>query len=385
MSVYTSKSGVSIFGLILVLGSLYLVNWKDFYKEKHLIVAMALYPLAIFCNLFSLGGVQSSLKIIYSWPWPLMVLPAYVVSRRRTDWRIGLWGLVVGLLISSGMAAFRFVSEYGGNFASNVRVTAFWDIGRWGVFLSVTSVVLLALTCSPQIADKRKKMAFAFLFVLSCVLLALANTRAPWIAFGVAFTLFCLLPPRRWGYLFGFISVVVLVALLNSGIRSRLVSIAEVKKDGAGRITSTNESNAGRLHMWKVALDFYKEQPWFGTGFENVESPLRAFLSGQSAEYLEKYTKIEFSYRDQHSSYLAVLVQMGVFFFVVFWLYWVWILVGSLIAAIKGIEGGKILFLVLLSHLIIFVFYSSFGSYEMVALFPFLVLLKIKKEVLFKV
>lgn len=375
-SIFTSKSGLSIFGVLLLGLAPFVVDWKEFGKNKILVSCVFLYPLAAIISLISIGGLASAARVLYAWPWPLLVIPAFAVLKSPQDWGVGLWGLVAGLFVGCSRALYRFFAEFQGVLTSQVRITGFWDIGRWGVFLAVACIVLFCVYMAPSKKDRMKKGGLFFLFALSSVCLVLSNTRAAWLAFIVSFVVFCFLPPRRLKYLFSLLALVVVLLLSNEGLRSRFFSVIEVSKDATGRITSTDNSNAGRLHMWKVALDFYKEQPWFGTGFESTEKPLRAFIEKQSPEYLEKYTRVEFSYRDQHSSYLAILVQMGTIFFVIFWAFLGLIFIRSLRGARRGSEREKILFLVLLSHLVIFVFYGSFSSYEMAVLFPFLVLLE---------
>lgn len=372
VSVYTSKSGLSIFGVLLILLSAFYVDWKDFGKQKFLVGAVALYPLAIFCNLFSLGGVASSLKVVYSWPWPLLVIPAYLVSRRPKDWKLGFIALALGFVIACGKSLYTFITVHGGVFSSAVRVDSFWDIGRWGVFLAVTTLALFGVYGSQKLQKTYEKVVVLALFVLGFVCLILSNTRAPWLAFGVGFTLYCILTPRFLKYYLAFLALCVVLVFSNEGLRTRITSIGSVKTDESGRVTSADASNAGRLHMWKVALDFYKEQPWFGTGFESVEPPLRAFLDKQPQEYVEKYTKVEFSYRDQHSSYLGVLVQMGIVYSLLFWGYFVYLTGGLIDRSLRKSYASALLLSLIACHLVMFVFYSSFGSYEMIVLFPLL-------------
>ncbi|WP_415062033.1 O-antigen ligase family protein [Bdellovibrio sp.] len=380
VSVYTSKSGLSIFGVLLILLSAFYVDWKDFGKQKFLVGAVTLYPLAILCNLFSLGGVASSLKVVYSWPWPLLVIPAYLVSRRPKDWRLGFVALALGFIIACGKSLYTFITVHGGVFSSAVRVDSFWDIGRWGVFLAVTTLALFGVYGSQKLQKTYEKVVVLALFALGFVCLILSNTRAPWLAFGVGFTLYCFSDRRLLKYYFGLFALVLLLVFSNSGLRDRTSSIGSIKTDQTGQITSGDPSNAGRLHMWKVAMDFYREQPWFGTGFESVEAPLRAFLDVKGSEYKEKYTKVEFSFRDQHSSYFGILVQMGVLFFLFFWFFLAGIFFKSLRDAIRlRDKTSSLLCCILATHFVIFVFYSSFGSYEMISLFPFLALRKLNQ------
>ena len=154
----------------------------------------------------------------------------------------------------------------------------------------------------------------------------------------------------------------------NTTSMDRIKSIFAVQVQSE-QFTSADPSNAGRLHMWKVALDFFQEQPFFGTGFESTEVPLRKFIENKGAEYSDRFTKTEFSYRDQHSSYLNTLVQMGALFFTYCWIGIIIIFYQIVIAFWRARTKNSLYVLAgSLYCFIVFIFYSAFNSYEAIYL-----------------
>lgn len=375
VSAFVSKSGISIFGILLILISVFILPWKEIAKNrKEVLIFIGLYPLAIVCNLFSLGGVQSAVKVAVSWPWVLLALPGLVVFLRPRDQKVALIAAGVGLLVACGLSLYYFFHDFGGVFTSNVRVPSFWDISRWGLFLASSLLGLMAL--SKYFSDKKQKLYFWLtqsIVVLSVICLLLSNTRAPWLAAVVgAFVFFCL-NPRMFKIFSGYFLVLALCFAAVPDLRYRVSSMFEVQKSADGKITSADASNAGRLHMWAVALDFYKEQPWFGTGFENTESYLREYLDRRGEDYKAKYVTTEYSYRDQHSSYLSTLVQMGAVFSVLFWGVMIYLFVGFSKNWLQTRSlWASALMTLMICHAVLFVFYSSNNSYDMVVLFPFI-------------
>lgn len=380
VGLFASKSGLAIFSGLLLVQSLFRVNWTEFRKEKILMGSVALYFIAAALGLFSLSGASGVLNLLYSWLWPVLVIPAYAVYQSRRDWPVLAAGLFVGLAGSTSVAIYNFFVKYGGDFSSKIRVTAFWDMGRWGIFLAVSCIVLVCLLQSKNLAISRWRKLFSLLLGMAGAALILSNSRGPWLALILAFIVFCVLPPRRLKYLVALVVILAGMMVTSGEFRHRFLSVADVHLDESGKITSVDNSNAGRLHMWKVALDFFKEQPWFGTGYRGTEAPFREFLDRQSLDYRNKYVYGEFSYTDQHSSYLTVLVEMGIIYFFVFWGFFAWVLKEAFIQAFfQSKELAKVALLVLIVHLVIFVFYRSVQSYEMASLFPFLALLSKKQ------
>lgn len=385
VSIYTSKSGISIFGLILLLYSIFNREARSTWiNNKGVLLIASLYPAgALVSALVAIQDANAAVltHFLTSWPWPLLALPAAALHRHKDRRQQLLAGLLIGLVISVGLALYIWATQHNYALDPKIRIISFWGIGYWGSFLAVSIVGLYVwITTDPKFfCPKYPQLLLNLFYVLTLLAslgaLILVNTRGPWLAtaFVVALASFWT-PLGRRALILGVICLFA-VGLTSEYIRQRAVSIFAVKVQD-GRVTSSDDSNAGRLHMWKVALDFYKEQPWLGTGLENTEQKLRNFIAKQGENYRKLYTATEFSYRDQHSSYISMLVQMGVVFSLLLW----GIILAGLIQIFRKIRAdlrdanptSLIVFSILMTHLIIFFFYSSMLSYEMATFFPLL-------------
>jgi O-antigen ligase len=380
-SVFTSKSGLSAGLPLLIIVSLWIITTeaRHILKNRFIVAVGSLYFLTIFSNFFSLGGVQSVQKVTLHWFYPLLVLPGALVIEKPKWQKLALISSGLGLMIGSLYTLYQFGSKLDFYFDGAARLGGFWDISRWGVFtgfavLSILALVLHNTFLSPKSALKKELLLNLILLLLVEAGFVLSNSRAPFMALGIAVVVFCILKPKLiyWVTFIGLISALVLAS--NKGFQNRISSIMDVKKSPNGILTSNNESNEGRLHMWQVALQFFKEQPVFGVGFRNTERPLREYLD-KNPELKEKYVTSEFSFNDQHSSYLQILVEQGLIFFVVFWGVIGWGFGRSVFSwwQTRSIWDSYLIALYIY-HGIIFIFYTSITSYEMSVFFPFIAL-----------
>lgn len=376
-SMFTSKSAVSIAGGLLIIFSFFLTNWSDLWgNQKKALLLISLYPLAIFLNLFSTAGLSASLKVAYSWPWVLLVLPAIIVAGRKRDQYLGLVALICSYLLAFGRSIFIFISQFNAQYLPSMRVASFWDISRWGVFSGV--VLIMALGVAAYALQKKAKgtLLVSICFVtMSAVALLLNNSRGPWLAVAVASVVLLFMFPRLLKLVSVFALLLGIVFVVNDGMRSRLASIVNIEAKAGGDFTSSDGSNEGRINMWIVAKDFYWQQPWFGTGFESTREPLVKFMSS-NPDYKQRYVTSEFSFHDQHSSFLSIFVQNGGVFGFIFWSVYAYFMFVFFAAWYRdrNVWSGTISAL-LVFHSIIFVFYSSIQSFEMMTLFPFLAIL----------
>lgn len=249
------------------------------------------------------------------------------------------------------------------------RITSFWDVSRWGFLSGFALLLLLQLLA---VSKHRERMIYGTAFVFSLIPFLLTNTRAPLLAL-VIISIGLILSDariRKYAALLVF-SLIVFAGTIPS-YQERFASIFQVQIKGE-KLVSTNQSNLGRLNMWKVAIDFFKEQPIFGTGFEKSSEPMRNFLQRQDPEYIKSYVSQEFSLSDQHSSYLTSLVQFGFLFTFLCLLIFSAIFVKTGLALVINKPYTARIALVGLTYcFIVFFFYSAFSSYEAALFFALL-------------
>lgn len=379
LAIFTSKSALTAFAGLLIIVALFRVNWKEFRTLPSAVLMLSLYPLALILNIFSVAGLEGVLSETASWVLPLMAVPAVFIFSRSEDHKLLLKTGAVSLLVGSLFSYYLFFRDFGGVFTLGIRVPSFWDVGRWATFSSLAIFGILSLLLLKPLTWSLR-VPLIGLMILSCGSLVLSGSRAPWLALCVACVLLLVMLPKTVKYLLPSLLVVVAGMSMSSGIRDRFASVWSVQISPEG-IESQDPSNDGRLRIWRVGWHAFQEAPWFGAGFHNSEVLVRRAV--QNHPELEAVTQSsEFSFSDQHSSYLSVLVQMGViygiyFFFVIGYCIW-----GFLVIWWQSRSSMAAVFFILsVMHLFIFIFYSSVESYEMLALFPFLaVMSQLKKQ-----
>lgn len=373
-SIFTSKSAVTLFGVLLIGYGLIRFPWRPFKHSLKISTAnklftsvAALVPLGFLANVISLGGTKQAIEYLRAYPWPLLVFPFYLISQSPRQLKTSVYGLALGALVGVLYSFYQFSQNLGLPPDQAQRISGFWDILRWGTFLAVGTLIFVCLPLNTS--NRKHQVAFWILSILTTTSLIMSNTRAPWLALIGGLFVLALLHPSKLKQIATIFFVFAIGLMSNSSLKERFASIFSIQLSPE-HITSSNLSNAGRLHMWKVNWDYLKEAPWWqGTGFENSEPYLRRFVANQSSEYQEKYIIETFSFRDQHSSYLSSLVQFGPFFALYFWGLFGLLFIYFFKVALKGHFIGKVLTCSLLAYFIVFVFYSSYSSYEIIPLY----------------
>ncbi len=361
VSVLVSKSGFTIlYSLVLIYG-LFQFPWRDLaqrsWLEKYM---MLLFPLAVLVNFFSVGGSIAAVDVLTRWTWPLIYFPIAHLHRNRNHRLIFFKGLAIGLAIACLYSYIRFYREFDLQYDGRIRVASFWDILRWAYFCATAVTLLFSILIKTNFLGKKIWKIIFILFVMTLVSLVLTSSRGAWV--GALVGMFCALISQRKSlkYYLGYGILVCLLVMTSGGVRDRIFSIFKVERHGT-QITSEDGSNAGRLHMWKVALDLYQEVPLFGVGFKNSKPALDEYLSRQSSDYVKTYTSVEYSYNDQHSSYMTLLLQFGGIYFLIIY--------GFFLVVTYRARREEIYIPSLICSFAVFFFYSAIASFEAVIIF----------------
>ena len=371
LSFLISKSAFTLLYTVVVLFGLFKFEWSIVTRlpvlEK---VLIALFPVAIALNFFSAGGAGAALEVLTRWTWPLIYFPFVYLHENKRERILFFKGLGLSLFIACLYSFVRFSGEY--DFDSTARVSSFWDILRWAYFLAVAITILFAILIKTDFINARTRKFVFLLLVMAVTSLVLTASRGAWM--GALVGTFCVLITQRksFKYYLGYGVLVFLILFSNTGIRHRVLSSFDIKRE-QGKITSEDGSNAGRLHMWKVASDLYQEVPFFGVGFNNSKASLKEFIEKQNPEYAQKYTRVEYSYNDQHSSYMTLLLQFGGIFFI--------FLYGFLLVVTVKARREEIYIPAIMCSYVVYFFYSAIVSFEAVVIFGLisLMILKLRK------
>lgn len=376
-SLFVSKSGLTAFFLTSLLFCVFNKNYRQIWlKDKTALLIGSVYFIAIAASLFSEAGLLASWSTLTMWPYALTAILAAVAYEKKYHHFI-MWAFYVGLVIGGIKALTVLADRWDPVNLQYIRINSFWDIGRWGTFTSVFCIGLF-----PHIIFKRTydKMFFlkVFLFLFSFLLLFMSNTRAPLLACLICLGIMTLI--NRKGFI-AFAMVLIgmgLFTLAYPGYYERFTSSFNVAKNADGQFVSKNVSNTGRLNMWKVSLDYWQNKPFTPSGFDHYKQPLKNFLATQDQSYIEKYTLVEFSYNDNHSTYLFFLVQVGLFFSIILWAIVFYILFKNMSKLWTYFDDRPLFysaFFIVLAHLILGLFYSSLVSFEAITFFPALYLI----------
>lgn len=370
VSFLVSKSAFTILYALVVLYGLFKFKWNIILELPILEKCMiALFPLAIGVSFFSVGESATAMEVLARWTWPLIYFPIVYLHQNKEQRLVFFKGLGFGLFIACVYSYIRFF----GDVDINGRVASFWDILRWAYYLAIAVTILFSMLLKPHFLEKKTWNIVFLLFVMAVVSLVLTASRGAWM--GALTGTFCVLISQRksFKYYVGYGFLVCLILFSSAGVRNRILSSFNVQRQG-DKITSQDGSNAGRLHMWKVAMDLYQEVPFFGVGFKNSKPTLEQFIEKQGPEYAEKYTKIEYSYNDQHSSYVTLLLQFGGIYFAFIY--------GFFLAATIKARREEIYIPAVICTYVVYFFYSAIVSFEAVIIFGLLsfMILKLRKE-----
>ncbi|MCI7222784.1 hypothetical protein, partial [Fusobacterium sp.] len=169
-SLIISKFGISLFGGILAIFSIiYIIKNKE--KNKYNLFFF-LFLFGVITQFFSIGGIKSSINFIYKnlflliTPFVIKYLDEEEIS--KSFLRVIEVSLFIGILKSF----YNFYKVYNLTYTSAIRVDSFFDIGRWGIVLVMSLLLILP--------NLYKKNIFSWIvFISGLVSLILNNSRGP--------------------------------------------------------------------------------------------------------------------------------------------------------------------------------------------------------------
>ncbi|WP_248363990.1 O-antigen ligase family protein [Vibrio cholerae] len=273
-----------------------------------------------------------------------------------------------------------FWFDIGINNWNGERIGSFWDVGRWGEILAYSIIFTL-----PFLLDRDSSKLFKLLFILfissSVICLILSGSRAPILAIAIS-SFILILFTRPKVLLFSFFSLCLLFFSLQKtdfGVtaQKRLESITN---------TTSDASNISRITMWQSGLDFLKfkfnhqpEDIILGSGLLHFNDEFYKFMSeNYDIEEIKLKTMNNFSFSDSHNSYIDMLNKLGLFYLLLY----ISLLTSIIFNLLKETptpwtQAGISL---ILTHLIMSFFYTSYLEYQTIVLFSLLALCLSKKR-----
>lgn len=273
-----------------------------------------------------------------------------------------------------------FWFDIGINNWNGERIGSFWDVGRWGEILAYSIIFTL-----PFLLNRDSSKLFKLLFILfissSVICLILSGSRAPILAIVIS-SFILILFTRPKVLLFSFFSLCLLFFSLQKtdfGItaQNRLESITN---------TTSDASNISRITMWQSGLEFFKfkfnhqpEDIILGSGLLHFNDEFYKFMSeNYDIEEIKLKTMNNFSFSDSHNSYIDMLNKLGLFYLSLY----ISLLTSIILYLLKEAptpwtQAGISL---ILTHLIMSFFYTSYLEYQTIVLFSLLALCLSKKK-----
>lgn len=369
-SLNISKFGISFFGGILSLISIFYYFSKDELSKEDKILynlSFGIFTLGIIFQLFSLGGIKSSLVFTYK-NYFLVLFPFLIFFIDKNKLSNLVYKLLeISLFIGILKSYHNFYKIYNLKYTEYIRVDSFFDIMRWGIVL-VTGLLLIL----PRLS---KKNYFSWLvFLTGIISLILNNSRGPFLSLILGVLIYIIFSGKIKELLFSLVLVFILIFSISKISDNKVISLERYKtRVFTIKETKKNSSNAARIFMWKENIKFmqdsFKENKqlfFFGTGLKNREEIFKEYIE-KKEEYhnLPKNMKNAISMKDSHNAYLNVLTETGFIYFLFYYIFLTWIVLKVFVNYFKTRNKCILsIFIAIVAFMFCGIFYGYAFTYE---------------------
>lgn len=313
LSLFISKFGISLFGGILAIYSIYYFFKND--KPKDFILPFFILILGLILQCFSLGGFKSF--IIFSYKnYFLLILPLVPILLKDIKENYIVNTVASSLFIGILKSFYNFYKDYNLQYSSSIRVDSFFDIMRWGIILVMGLLIIL-----PYL--NKKRIFLWIVFFLGIISLALNNSRGPILSLILGIIIFIILKKKIK------LGIGILVVLISAFFILKSTNILNQFSDRMESINNTKSGgNAARIFMWKKGMSFMtdslkenKKIFFFGTGINNRKKIFEKYLI-ENTDYkeLNDDVKVAVSFDDSHNAYINMFVQTGFIFTITYYI-----------------------------------------------------------------
>lgn len=313
LSLFISKFGISLFGGILAIYSIYYFFKNN--KSKDFILPFFILILGLILQCFSLGGFKSF--IIFSYKnYFLLILPLVPILLKDIKENYIVNTVASSLFIGILKSFYNFYKDYNLQYSSSIRVDSFFDIMRWGIILVMGLLIIL-----PYL--NKKRIFLWIVFFLGIISLALNNSRGPILSLILGIIIFIILKKKIK------LGIGILVVLISAFFILKSTNILNQFSDRMESINNTKSGgNAARIFMWKKGMSFMtdslkenKKIFFFGTGINNRKKIFEKYLI-ENTDYkeLNDDVKVGVSFDDSHNSYINMFVQTGFIFTIIYYI-----------------------------------------------------------------
>ena len=358
LNLFISKFGISLFGGILAIYSIYYFFKND--KPKDFILPFFILILGLILQCFSLGGFKSF--IIFSYKnYFLLILPLVPILLKDIKENYIVNTVASSLFIGILKSFYNFYKDYNLQYSSSIRVDSFFDIMRWGIILVMGLLIIL-----PYL--NKKRIFLWIVFFLGIISLALNNSRGPILSLILGIIIFIILKKKIK------LGIGILVVLISAFFILKSTNVLNQFSDRMESINNTKSGgNAARIFMWKKGMSFMtgslkenKKIFFFGTGINNRKKIFEKYLI-ENTDYkeLNDDVKVAVSFDDSHNAYINMFVQTGFIFTIIYYIMLLYYMIMVFINYFKYKHSSTLSsFLAVIAFYFCGIFYGYSFTYE---------------------
>ena len=313
LSLFISKFGISLFGGIIAIYSIYYFFKNN--KSKDFILPFFIFIFGLTLQFFSLGGAKSFRVFSYK-NYFLLILPLVPILLKDIKENYIVNTVASSLFIGILKSFYNFYKDYNLQYSSSIRVDSFFDIMRWGIILVMGLLIIL-----PYL--NKKRIFLWIVFFLGIISLALNNSRGPILSLILGIIIFIILKKKIK------LGIGIIVVLISAFFILKSTNVLNQFSDRMESINNTKSGgNAARIFMWKKGMSFMtdslkenKKIFFFGTGINNRKKIFEKYLI-ENTDYkeLNDDVKVGVSFDDSHNAYINMFVQTGFIFTITYYI-----------------------------------------------------------------
>ncbi len=314
---------IIIYAVLFVLNGKFLLIWNGLKNNKYVQITTAYYLFLVMAVSYSDNFASAIFDLEVK--TALLVFPLLFSALKLNYKEVSnvlsgfVFGCLMAMLICLGIALFYFLDERNISVFFYHQLSIFHHTTYFSMYLDFAILIVYYY----MIYDRKRffiKSLFSMVGVIICcsLFVVLLSSKMGLIGlFLVIFvgTIMWFLKKRA---IFPSIMVFVMLSTLiyisfkySSVIQSRLQEAVVSLTDEKPRFSTTG----ARLLVWEIAVDKIIEKPLFGYGTGDVKDELMSMYKEKGYDFLYEHQL------NAHNQYLQMLIAIGIFGSVLFWLY----------------------------------------------------------------
>ncbi len=315
----------------------YLYDKNQLKKNKFLVYFIILLLFGLILSFFSKAGFAGGFKFAGRFRFMLIIFPLAIFIKTYEELRYIYFGLIISAVISIIYGVFIIY----GKTDIFTFLRGFQKIGRTADMLMVlilTNIVYLFYSDLKEFLKTIKLNGFILSVTLFYIwALIMTAIRGAWLGLCCGLIIFGVFFRQKFLVFILIAGACILISLhflhnpILSEITEQVQSIVKINSN------ESELSNNTRTQLWKVGFDFAEKQFLFGTGAKNTRKMFKKFFRSKPLEYRKKYHYAGDHSRDFHNSFLQILIETGIVFFI-FYLCFFGYLIFKLFSALNKAE-----------------------------------------------